>query len=64
LSASLLIEVIMSWPGMGPLLVEAILAHDAYLVIGAVMLSTVFLVGGSLVADLLLYLADPRIRLG
>ncbi len=64
LSSSLLVEVIMSWPGLGPMLLEAILARDLYLVIGAVMFSTVFLIAGSLIADVLLYLTDPRIRLG
>jgi peptide/nickel transport system permease protein len=62
LSGSLLIEVVMSWPGLGPLLLEAILARDLYLVIGGVLLSTLFLVGGNLLADMLLYWADPRIR--
>ena len=62
LSGSLMVEVVMSWPGLGPLLLEAILARDVYLVIGGVLLSTVFLVGGNLLADLLLYWADPRIR--
>lgn len=62
LSVSLLIEVVMSWPGLGPLLLEAILARDLYVVIGGVLLSTVVLVSGSLLADLLLYWADPRIR--
>jgi peptide/nickel transport system permease protein len=62
LSGSLLIEVVMSWPGLGPLLLEAILARDLYLVIGGVLFSTLFLVGGNLLADLLLYWADPRIR--
>jgi peptide/nickel transport system permease protein len=62
LSASLLVEVVMSWPGLGPLFLEAILARDLYLVIGAVMLSTVFLVAGNLLADALLYASDPRIR--
>jgi peptide/nickel transport system permease protein len=62
LSASLLIEVIMNWPGLGPLLLEAILARDVYVVIGSVMLSALFLVCGMLIADLLLFLADPRIR--
>jgi peptide/nickel transport system permease protein len=63
LSTSLLIEVVMSWPGMGPMLVEAIISRDLFLVIGAVMLSTFFLVIGNFLADLLLYAADPRIRL-
>jgi peptide/nickel transport system permease protein len=59
---SLLVEVVTSWPGLGPLLLEAILARDLYVVVGAVMVSTVFLLAGNLVADLLLYAADPRIR--
>jgi peptide/nickel transport system permease protein len=62
LSGSLIVEVVMSWPGLGPLLVEAILARDLYLVIGGVMFSTIFLVAGNFIADLLLYWADPRIR--
>ncbi len=62
LSVSLLIEVVMSWPGMGPLLLEAILARDLFVVIGAVMLSTVFLIVGNLLGDVLLYAFDPRIR--
>ena len=62
LSASLLIEVVMSWPGLGPLLVEALLARDVHVVLGASMLATVFLVGGNLLADLALFAVDPRIR--
>jgi peptide/nickel transport system permease protein len=62
LSGSLLVEVVMSWPGLGPFLLEAILARDLYVVIGGVLLSTLFLVGGNFLADLLLYWADPRIR--
>jgi peptide/nickel transport system permease protein len=62
LSASLLTEVVMSWPGLGPLLLEAILSRDLYVVIGAVMLASLFLVCGMLLADVLLFAADPRIR--
>jgi peptide/nickel transport system permease protein len=63
LSGSLLIEIVMSWPGIGPLLVEAILARDLYVVIAAVLFSTLFLVGGNFLADTLLYWVDPRIRI-
>ena len=63
LSASLLIEVIAGWPGLGPLFLDAILARDFALVIGVVLISTSFLIAGNLVADLLLYRADPRIRI-
>jgi len=62
LSTSLVVEAVMSWPGLGPLLLEAIAARDLHLVIGAVMCSTLFLLGGNLVADALLYLSDPRVR--
>lgn len=63
LSCSLLVEIILGWPGLGPLLLEAILSRDIFLVIGAVMFSTIFLVGGNFLADLLLYWNDPRIRI-
>jgi peptide/nickel transport system permease protein len=62
LSTSLVVEALMSWPGLGPLLLEAIAARDLHLVIGAVMCSTLLLLTGNLVADALLYLADPRLR--
>ncbi len=62
LSTSLLIEVVMSWPGLGPLLLEALLARDFHLVLGLVLASTLLLLGGSLVSDLMLLAADPRIR--
>ncbi len=62
LSTSLLIEYIMDWPGIGTLLLQAIMARDVYVVIGAVMASTVLLIAGNLMADILLVAADPRIR--
>lgn len=62
LSASLMVEVVMGWPGLGPLLVDAIMSRDIAVVLGAVVLSAAFLIGGNLVADLLLYRLDPRVR--
>lgn len=62
LSTSLLIEVVMSWPGLGPLLVEALLAKDVHVVLSASMLASALLVLGNLAADLTLYAVDPRIR--
>jgi peptide/nickel transport system permease protein len=64
LSASLVIETIMSWPGLGPLMLDAVMARDLHVVVAAVTCSTVLLVAGNLCADGLLYLADPRIRTG
>ena len=62
ISSSLLVEVILGWPGLGPLFLEAIGARDFYLVIGPVMLSAAFLALGTVVGDILLYMVDPRIR--
>ena len=62
LSGSLLVEWIMSWPGLGPLLLEAIFARDTYVVLGTMMLSTLLLLTGNLFADFLLFVADPRTR--
>ena len=64
LSGSLLVEVITGWPGLGPLLLEASLDRDIYVVIGAVMASTLFMIAGSILADVLLVVVDPRIRMG
>jgi peptide/nickel transport system permease protein len=62
LSASLIVEVIMGWPGLGPLLLEAVSARDIHLITGSVVLSGAMLIFGSLLADVLLYACDPRIR--
>ena len=64
LSGSLLVEVAAGWPGLGPLLLEATLARDLYLVIGGIIFSALFLVAGNFIADLLLMASDPRIRTG
>jgi len=64
LSGSLLVEVMCGWPGLGPLILDATLSRDFYLVIGGIMLSALFMVGGNLVADIMLLACDPRIRTG
>lgn len=64
LSGSLLVEVICGWPGLGPLILDATLSRDFYLVIGGIMFSALFMVGGNLVADIMLLACDPRIRTG
>jgi peptide/nickel transport system permease protein len=63
LSGSLLVEVITGWPGLGPLLLEACLSRDFYVVVGVVMASTLFMIFGSLLADVMLVAADPRVRM-
>jgi len=62
LSSSLLVEAVMGWPGLGRLLLESILARDVHVVIGATIASTLLAGVGSVVADTLLRINDPRIR--
>lgn len=62
LSASLLIEVVMAWPGLGPIMLEAVLARDVHLVAGATTMAAALLIGANLLSDLALYGVDPRIR--
>jgi peptide/nickel transport system permease protein len=62
LSASLVIETIMSWPGLGPLLLASVVARDLHVVVGVVTCSTILLIAGNFLADALLYWSDPRIR--
>jgi len=62
LSGALVAEIIFSWPGLGRITYEALLARDQYLVVGSVLMASVTLVLGNLVADLLLAASDPRIR--
>jgi peptide/nickel transport system permease protein len=62
LSASLLVEALVGWPGLGALLLEAVTARDEYVIVGATILSTVFLVCGNAIGDAVLYITDPRVR--
>jgi peptide/nickel transport system permease protein len=62
LSGSLLVEVITGWPGLGPLLLESSMSRDLYVVVGIVMASTVFMICGNLLADVMLVIVDPRLR--
>jgi peptide/nickel transport system permease protein len=62
ISSSLLTEAVFSWPGVGQLMLEAVQARDFFLVVDSAILATAFFLLGTLVADILLYLADPRIR--
>jgi len=62
LSGSFMVEVVTGWPGLGPLLLDAAFSRDFYVVVGVVLSSTVFMIAGSLLADLMLVAADPRVR--
>ena len=62
LTGAVLTETIFAWPGMGRLAAEAILARDYPIVTATALAAAVMVAAGSLLADLLLAAADPRIR--
>ena len=62
LSGAFLVEVVMNWPGLGRLTLDALFTRDLYLVMGSLLMASVMLIIGNLVADILLALSDPRIR--
>ena len=62
LTGAVLIETIFAWPGMGRLAFEAILTRDYPLVTATALIASTIVVAGNLVADVLLGVADPRLR--
>ena len=62
LSGGMIVEIILGWPGLGPLLYEAVLARDTHLVVAVGLLSATLLVTVDLVTDLGLVTADRRLR--
>ncbi len=61
-TGTVFIEKIFSWPGVGALAVDAVAARDYPLVIGCAVIASIAVVVGSLVADILYTIADPRLR--
>jgi peptide/nickel transport system permease protein len=63
-SGSFIVEVVTSWPGLGRLMFEALRARDLFLVAGCAATGAIFLAAGTLVADVLMALTDPRVGTG
>ncbi|MDI6754021.1 MAG: ABC transporter permease [Thermodesulfobacteriota bacterium] len=62
LGGAVLTEIVFAWPGVGRLLVEAILARDYPVVQGVVLLVATMFIFVNLVVDILYAYLDPRIR--
>ncbi len=63
LSGSFIAEYFFNWPGLGRLILQAVQAQDLYLVMASLMMGATMLIIGNLIADLLLKIVDPRIKL-
>ena len=62
LSGAAFVENILGYPGLGRLILEAVLKKDVFVVMGSLLLGSVLLILGNLTADILLAYVDPRIR--
>lgn len=63
LSGAFIAEYFFNWPGLGTLILEAVRTQDLYLVMASLMMGATMLIIGNLLADLLLKVVDPRIKL-
>jgi peptide/nickel transport system permease protein len=63
LAGALLTEYVFAWPGLGTLIYEALTSKDEPVVMAAATMLVLMLVVGNLIADFLLAIINPRIRL-
>lgn len=63
IGGSVIIESIFSWPGIGRMAFEAILARDYPIILTVNFVSAVLVLAGTFISDLLYMVVDPRIRL-
>jgi peptide/nickel transport system permease protein len=63
IGGSVIIESIFSWPGMGRMAYEAILARDYPVILTVNFISAVLVLAGTFISDILYMVVDPRIRI-
>jgi len=61
-TAAVLVETVFSWPGLGRLLLDSVLARDNPVLVGLLISSSFAVAGANLAADLVYRLLDPRVR--
>jgi peptide/nickel transport system permease protein len=64
LGGSVVVEKVLSWPGIGQLTIIAVGNRDLPLLLGIVLVTAAVVLGGNLLADILMRLSDPRLRDG
>lgn len=63
LTGALVTETVFTWPGMGRLFLDSLGYSDFPVVMGLLMFSAILTILGNLIADIVVALVDPRIRL-
>ncbi|MCM2476807.1 ABC transporter permease [Rhizobium sp. CG5] len=62
LSGALVTETVFTWPGMGRLFLDSLSYKDYPVIMGLLMFSAILVIVANLIADILIAVADPRIR--
>ena len=62
LSGSLVVEVVFSWPGLGRLTYDSLLARDYPVILAATALAGCLVIAGNFLADVTHAILDPRVR--
>ncbi len=62
IGGSVIAETLFSWPGAGPLFIEAIVARDVHIVLDLALASAALLAATNFLSEVCLYIADPRLR--
>lgn len=60
-SGAVLVETVFSWPGLGTLAFQSIIARDTPTILGILFFSALVVIVGNLLTDLALRLVDPRV---
>lgn len=63
LSGAALTEYVFQYPGLGRLVLEAVMKSDINLVMASLMIGAIMLVIGNLIGDILLKIVDPRVSM-
>ena len=61
-SGAVLVETVFSWPGLGTLAVQAIVARDTPTILGILFFSSLVVVVANLLTDMVYRIIDPRIK--
>ena len=62
ISGAVVVEAVFSWPGLGTLALQSILARDTPTIMGILFFSSLVVIVVNILTDMILRMIDPRIR--
>lgn len=62
ISGAVLVEAVFSWPGLGTLAFQSIIARDTPTILGILFFSALVVIVGNILTDIALKFVDPRMR--